>query len=106
MKLSELQKFSNGKIECVVCKKGVAASRIPIFLRLVVNSAKLDAAAINRASGLEQLLGGHVALARAMGPDETIAVESEPQTCFVCASCLHTLPIGVLESVSAGIPAV
>lgn len=72
---------------CVVCNKGVAHEGNLCFYRLKIEHMVLNVGAINRQHGLEMMLGGHGAIAQAMGLDEDLARTASDCTVLVCADC-------------------
>lgn len=81
MKQSEIQK-------CVVCNKGVMHTGIPLFYKVTFSRMGIDAGAVQRQSGLEQMMGGAAALASIMGPNEDIASPIDGEdTVLICEEC-------------------
>lgn len=81
MKAGDIQK-------CALCGRGVMHNGVPLFWRVTCQRMGIDVAAVQRAAGLEMMLGGHVALARIMGPNEDIATPiGDERTIVVCESC-------------------
>lgn len=80
MRLSEIQK-------CAVCGQGLAKSNVATYYRLDLAVEMLDYRAIQRAQGLEMLIG-NAAIARAMGQDEKIGVEvARSKQVYICFDC-------------------
>lgn len=74
--------------KCLCCDRGMAHANDLTFFRIRIERFCLDTRAIQRAHGLEQLLGGHALLANVMGPDENLAVRvGDDLTLLVCQSC-------------------
>lgn len=91
MKLSQIDK-------CACCGEGLMAGSWLIFYKTEVTTETVDLKAIQRAHGMENLMGGNVALARAMGVDEQIAVPMAVKTGYVCYGCATNLDfMSVLE---------
>jgi len=81
MKQGELQK-------CTKCGNGVMHTDNPLFYRVRIERMAIDMSAVQRRHGLEQMLGGHSALAAVMGPDEDIARQiGSPQVWIICQDC-------------------
>lgn len=78
---------------CVMCGKGVMHSGSPLFLRINVERFGIDRRAVERAHGMELIIGNPT-LANIMGPDEDLAKEIDSQKdmllCHPCA--LEPLP--------------
>lgn len=95
MKEEELRKNSI----CAICHKGVGHNPIPSFWLLKVERHVLDLSTIQRQSGMEMMMGGHVALAQVMGPNaEMTKCLMETVTITICESCGtdSELPIAVI----------
>ena len=76
---------------CVLCWKGLAHAGIPFFWRVRLQMFGLDARAIQRRHGMEEMFGGGnagAALAQVMGTDDDLAKPiGEEQQGLVCATC-------------------
>ena len=72
---------------CMVCGKGVMHNRSIQFYRVKVDFMMVDLAAVQRAQGLEQMLGGNAMIANAMGPDEDLAVPTSTVEGLLCLDC-------------------
>lgn len=73
---------------CALCGEGVMHGGMPLFWRIRLERMAVDLAAVRREVGMELLMGGNVALARLLGPDEDIAAPlGEPRTVLVCEAC-------------------
>lgn len=90
---------------CIICGKPALGSdnSSPTFYVVDVAHACFDMAAINRRVGLQMVLGGHDALARAMGPDGPLArIVNQPRKVFVHEGCAgqigHVLELSPKES--------
>lgn len=68
------------------------AEQGPVFYRVTVEQFVLDAKAIQRQHGLEQMLGSP-AIAAAMGPDEDFAKLMHKGTGFVGGQDAMTMPV-------------
>ena len=73
---------------CSLCRKKIGATWIPLFYRVTVERFGVKLDAVHRQAGLEMMLGGHVRIAQAMGPDEDMATPvMEKLVLVVCESC-------------------
>lgn len=73
---------------CSSCGKGLMHNNDICCTRVVVTRFAADIAAIKRHTGLEMMVGGHAAIAHALGADEDILVPlGEPEEHFLCDSC-------------------
>jgi hypothetical protein len=71
---------------CDRCSKKVTDSGLPLFWRVTVDRHGIDAAALQRAVGLEMLVGQP--LASVMGPDEELTKQlMEPRELILCEPC-------------------
>ena len=93
MRLSQIEK-------CFKCGEGLAHTRLPIITRFEVQSECFDETAVRRAHGMEELMGGNVAIARVMGIDELIAKphESGPIKGYLCLQCSLTVTVAELAA--------
>ena len=81
MKQTELQK-------CIVCNKGVMHTGLPLFYKVTFSRMGIDMGAVQRQSGLEQMLGGNAVLANVMGTNEDIASPIHGEsTVLICEEC-------------------
>jgi hypothetical protein len=89
-----LMGFKQSDIQpCAICRKGLAASGLPLFYRLRVERFGLDARAIQRQHGLEMMMGAASPLAAVMGPNEDMAKPlMEPRTILICETCTQNHP--------------
>jgi len=73
---------------CCICGKGIMHAGTPIFLRITVERLGVDRGAVERAHGLELMMGGNAMLANIMGPNEDLAkvIDSE-KNLLVCHPC-------------------
>ena len=88
---------------CGLCRKGVAHSGHPLFYVLEVSRYGIDSRAVQRAHGLELVLGlgqgmatdSDVArIANVMGPDEDLVKQIDPPEKFwICHPCAMELPV-------------
>lgn len=82
---------------CLVCGEGIAKAG-PIFYRVGIEQMALDTNAIQREHGLEQMMGGNVAIAMALSPDPDLGVSlTEPTRGLVCMDCgtLHPMMLAL-----------
>ena len=86
---------------CLLCKKGVLHENNLMFYRISIETLIADLGAIQRAAGLEMMVGGDTALARIMGPDEDIAKTVTTMDGLVCLPCLARASLGALLEVAA-----
>ena len=89
--------------KCLICHKGMAHSGHLTFYRLQFERLILDARAIQRAHGLEMMMGGAAALASVMGPNEDLAkVIAGPKPVLICEECADFKPqhIAVLSEMA------
>jgi hypothetical protein len=79
---------------CAICCKGVMHAGHPLFLRVSIDRLGIRADRVQRAHGMELMMGGNALLANIMGPDEDLAEVLEQQKdLLVCGSCLDKHPI-------------
>jgi hypothetical protein len=73
---------------CGLCKRKIGDHGLPLFYRVRIERHGIKLDAVQRQSGLAMMLNGHVALARAMGPDEDMTMPlMEPVEFTVCETC-------------------
>lgn len=98
MKERELRQHTT----CSLCERKTFATGLPLFWTVRIQRFGLNANAVRRQAGLEQLLGS-VAIAQAMGPDEDMATEMHPPieltVCEDCA-CNRYLPLAALAEMA------
>lgn len=75
---------------CVACRKPLMASNpLGIFWRISAERLILDLAAVRREAGLEMMMGGSVARARAFSPKHSFALPLVPaREMLICDTCL------------------
>ncbi len=84
MKEKELRSFS----VCGNCNKKIGHTGIPLFWVVSIERFGLDKVSLDRQTGLEMMMGGHVGLAQAMSPDEDLATSVMDKVTFsLCESC-------------------
>lgn len=90
MRLSQIQK-------CAKCGEGLLKCGLPITVRFEVQSEKFDEDNIRRAHGMEQMMGGNVAIARVMGPDyELSSPNADPVKGYLCMQCAMVVTVAEL----------
>lgn len=76
---------------CVVCGKPQLGSDIT-FYKITISRGGFNRLGLERRIGLQMMLGGSDALARAMGPDEDLAsIFDGPHDVFVHEQCAHRI---------------
>jgi hypothetical protein len=84
MKEQELREHTT----CSLCRQKIGATGIPLFYRVTVERFGVKLDAVRRQAGLEMMLGGHVRIAQAMGPDEEMTMPMmDPLVLVVCETC-------------------
>lgn len=73
--------------KCMCCDKGMAHNGSPVFLHIKIEYLALDARAIQRQHGLDQLVGSS-ALGAIMGPDEDMAKLIGSGDRLICGACM------------------
>lgn len=76
--------------KCLICGNGVMHCRSPLFYRIKIDHMMMDLKAVQRAQGLEMMMGGGVegsVIANAMGPDEDLAFRFSGDTFLICQEC-------------------
>ncbi|MDT0635068.1 hypothetical protein [Spectribacter hydrogenoxidans] len=82
---------------CALCHKGLMAGNQIAGYRVKIDHMLFDPGAIQRAHGLEMMMGGHVALATALGPDEALAQEVSSSTALICQACALETRVSLAE---------
>ena len=84
MKEKELRE----KSVCAACGEKIGHAGVPLFATVTIRRWALDYGALQRQTGLEMMMGGHVALAQVMGADEDMAKELDaPVEITLCWKC-------------------
>jgi hypothetical protein len=84
LKESELRKHA----VCACCRRKIGESGLPLFYLVSIERHGVKMDAVDRQTGLEQILGGCASIAQAMGPDEDMTgVLMERATITVCERC-------------------
>lgn len=77
---------------CAGCGGGLLAKGAITFYRVTVATQVADLGAIQRAHGLEQLVGSPM-VAAALGPDEDLSTEAGRAELLLCLECAQRLPV-------------
>lgn len=80
MKAGELEK-------CCLCGKGMMHSGVPLFYRVTVEHMGVKVREVQRAHGMEEFMGGNVALARVFHDPDIAERIGEPTQKLVCQTC-------------------
>lgn len=80
MKASEIK-------PCKLCGKGVMHTGLPLFYKVISQRMGIDITEVQRTSGMEQMMGGAVAIARQFYDGEIANPIGEPETSVVCEQC-------------------
>lgn len=72
---------------CMGCGKGVAHANGLTFYRVKIDRFILDARKIQRAHGLEMMMGGNAMLANIMGPNADLAKQISSHQFLLCDDC-------------------
>jgi len=72
---------------CAFCGKGVMHTGLPLFYSVRVQRMGIDMREVDRAAGMEQFMGGHVALARIFHDPEIANPFGEAVNSLVCEAC-------------------
>lgn len=82
---------------CALCGKGMMHSGVPLFYRVTVEHMGVDLREIQRAAGMEQVMG-NVALARVFHDPDVATRLGEPVASLVCQDCAlnSRLPLAML----------
>ena len=73
---------------CIFCGRGMMHAGAITFYRVKIERCVVDVREVQRAAGLEQMLGGHALLANVMGPNADLAkvLPNAPEV-LVCDDC-------------------
>ncbi len=72
---------------CVFCNKGMMHNRMFMqFYRMKLDCMMIDVGAVQRAAGMEQMMGNAM-IANVMGPNEDLAIETSSHEVLVCMEC-------------------
>lgn len=73
--------------KCAICGKGMMHTGLPLFWRVRIQRMGIDVREVERAHGMEQFMGGNVAIARVFhDPDVGIPIR-EPIEVLLCETC-------------------
>ncbi len=72
---------------CAFCGKGVMHTGIPLFYRVKIERLGIKGGEVQRAAGMEQFMGGNVALARVFHDPDLTQVVMDEITVLVCETC-------------------
>lgn len=86
---------------CACCKRGVMHDNNVIFYRVKIATCGVSLGNLRQMHAMEMMMGGNVAIARALSPTTTIANEDtdpvEAWLCFECAQMGKTTIAQLLE---------
>lgn len=86
--VEELEGLKREEIKkCSACSRGVMHDGGIQFYRVKLESYIVDFNAVNRAHGMEMMMGGHALLAHMMGPNEDLAKKVFEHTHTICSEC-------------------
>jgi hypothetical protein len=75
---------------CQICGKGMMHSGHPLFLRVTVERLGIERKAVERAHGMELMMGGNALLANIMGADEDLAKVLDGRgDMLICLPCAN-----------------
>lgn len=93
--MTEPRPFKRRDVEkCAACRRGLMHPKNPtgMFWRLRVERLMIDHAAVQRAHGMEAMMGGGqhgAAIAQVLGPDDDLAVTiTGPYDVLICEACV------------------
>lgn len=72
---------------CAYCGKGVMHTGLPLFYRVRIERMGIDVHEVQRAHGMEQFMGGHLALARVFHDPDIATPLHDVVEAFVCEEC-------------------
>ena len=73
---------------CALCNRGVMHDNNISFYRITIQQFLIDVRAVQQQAGLELMMGGHAAIAHALGPDANLAKAPCPaQSHLICQEC-------------------
>lgn len=90
--------------KCSKCKKGVMHTGMPFFWHLKISRYGIKSSAVKRQAGLEQFMGGNVALAQVFSTGEDMAerIGDEDSLTF-CEDCMlqyNSMLMGILKDIN------
>jgi len=81
---------------CAMCGKGIGHAG-PVFYRARIEQLVIDDRAVARETGLQMMLGGNVAIARALSPETDFAKPFRTAEVLLCGTCgIEPMPLAVL----------
>lgn len=95
-----LERFGVDELRsCVLCGRGVMHSGDVHFYEVRVTHCVVDTRAVQQLGGMEDLMGGSVALARALSPVSHVAHRMPATRALVCAQCalLEGVPVAEIS---------
>ena len=95
MKERELREHA----KCALCGQGIGKAGSSMFWTAKITSWILDMRALQRQTGMEMMLGGEVALAQIMGPNEDMAKKMVDVEITVCETCAEEKSLPLLAMV-------
>ena len=76
--------------KCTSCDKGAMHTGLPTFYTLKLSRYMVKMSSVNRQAGLEQFMGGHVALARVFSDGSDMAERiGEENSITLCEECMQ-----------------
>lgn len=72
---------------CAFCGQGVMHTGLPLCYRVRVERIGIDMREVNRSAGMEQFMGGNVALARIFHDPDIAHPIGDPVESLVCEKC-------------------
>jgi hypothetical protein len=72
---------------CLCCGKGVMHAGSISFYRVTIEHCVIDAREIQRAAGMEMMMGGNALIANIMGPDADLAKVLSENRGLLCQDC-------------------
>lgn len=73
---------------CPLCKRGLMHNGVPLVWKLTVERVGIDARAVQKQAGLEQMMGGNVAIAEVFSPVADYGVGlGGPVAVVICEEC-------------------
>jgi len=72
---------------CALCGKGMMHAGLPLFYRVRIERMGISLPDVQRAHGMEQFMGGHVAIARVFCDPDIAEPIVKAATALVCETC-------------------
>ena len=103
--LADLPRLSDDAMgPCIVCKRQLLETEVPLFYRLDVKQCGIDAAEVNRHVGLAMSMGGGrdgLVLAGVMGPGvKPVVVMNSADGVNVCHNCAVTAGVMIVAGLA------